>query len=228
MRGPADPDGRKAGSQADSGGERHDGRGGGPGDAARGDATQSDAAPRDATRGDAAPRDVTPKDVTKDLSRMLAEGCQNPHELLLDLPAAHSAGRMARQVLRRFAAAENVPEDEVKTLEFVADELLTNAIDHGGGHAAREESDLAADVRVAVQLFVRGGTWELRVEDQGGGKPEDLAHVVSDDELPDLEDERGRGFFLIRGMVDGLRVEKSRDGRGLAFVATKRYAPDAG
>jgi anti-sigma regulatory factor (Ser/Thr protein kinase) len=158
----------------------------------------------------------------------MGEGSQNPHELSLDLPAAHSAGRMARQVLRKFAEGEGVPEAEVQTLEFVADELMTNAIDHGGGESAMEEADLKSDVRMQLLVTVKGGEWELRVEDQGGGAPEDVAHVVGSDALPDLEDERGRGFFLMGQMVDGLKVEKSRDGRGLAFVATKRYVPAEG
>jgi len=157
----------------------------------------------------------------------MGEGSQNPHELKLDLPAAHSAGRMARQVLRKFAENEKVPEAEVQTLEFVADELMTNAIDHGGGGAALEEEDLESDVRMTIQVTVKEQAWELRVEDQGGGAPEDVAHIVGKDGLPDLEDERGRGFFLMGQMVDELKVEKSRDGRGLAFVATKRYGSAA-
>ena len=39
--------------------------------------------------------------------------------------------------------------------------------------------------------------------------------------FPDLDDERGRGFFLLAQMVDEFRVERSEDGLGLAFVARK-------
>ena len=35
----------------------------------------------------------------------------------------------------------------------------------------------------------------------------------------DLEDERGRGFFLLAQMVDGIDVEPSLDGKGLALEA---------
>lgn len=166
--------------------------------------------------------------LTDELTRLMGEGTQNPHELRLRLPAAHSHGRMGRQVLRKFAENEGLPDEELSTLEFVADELMTNAIDHGGGNAAREEADLVGDVRMTIELVIRDDVWKLRVEDQGGGSPEDVAHIVGTDALPDLEDERGRGFFLMGPMVDDLNVEKSRDGRGLAFVATKRYGPAAG
>ena len=41
--------------------------------------------------------------------------------------------------------------------------------------------------------------------------------------LPDLEDERGRGFFLLMQMVDELRVDRTADGSGLLFIAVKSY-----
>jgi anti-sigma regulatory factor (Ser/Thr protein kinase) len=44
------------------------------------------------------------------------------------------------------------------------------------------------------------------------------------DGIPDLEDERGRGFFLLVQMVDTLSVEKSRDGLGLEFEASCSYS----
>ncbi len=146
----------------------------------------------------------------------------NPDELRLDLPAAHSAGRMARQVVGKFAAEHGVGEDDIGTLELVASELLSNAVDHGGGESAMEESDLQTDVRMKLYLSVAGGEWELRVADQGGGDPEEMAPFLDDSELPDLEDERGRGFFLLVQMVDLLTVAKSEDGKGLEFTARKR------
>lgn len=145
-----------------------------------------------------------------------------PHQLRLELPAAHSAGRMARQVVRQFALREGLDEDEVGTLELVASELLSNAVDHGGGRSAMEESDLEADVRMTLSLGVDERGWELRVSDQGGGDPAELERFIAKDELPDLEDERGRGFFLLVQMVDELRVNRSADGKGLEILAAKR------
>jgi anti-sigma regulatory factor (Ser/Thr protein kinase) len=147
-----------------------------------------------------------------------------PHELELDLPAAHSAERLARAVVRQFARGEGVQAGEIETLEFVASELLSNAVDHGGGGSAMEESDLETPVRVSLSLRLESGGWEMRVGDQGGGEPEDVAPMLDDDELPDLEDERGRGLYLLRQMLSGLRVEKSQDLKGLTFVASRRYA----
>lgn len=149
---------------------------------------------------------------------------EEPHALLLDLPAAHSAGRMARQMVRQFAVSQGVPAGELDTLEFVAGELLDNAVDHGGGSGAREVSELPGDVRMAVELRVEGDGWSFRVGDQGGGRPEDLRDLIEPpDGFPDLEDERGRGFFLLAQMVDDLSVEPSDDGLGLAVRARKSF-----
>jgi anti-sigma regulatory factor (Ser/Thr protein kinase) len=153
------------------------------------------------------------------------EHSESPHELRLDLPAAHSAGRMARQMLKPFASGRGVPENEIATLEFVIGELLDNAVDHGGGGAAMDEKDLTRDVRISLHVEIEDETWIARIGDQGGGDPADMQELIAPaDGLPDLENERGRGFFLIVGMVDELRVEKSVDGLGLQFVVSHRYA----
>ena len=153
----------------------------------------------------------------------IRESRERPHELRLDLPAAHSAERMARAVLRRFAQGEGVAAAEIEKLEFVASELLSNAVDHGGGERAMEESDRPGDVRMSVVLAITDAGWTLEVGDQGGGDPADVEGLLPGENPPDLEDERGRGFFLLAGMLDSLTVAKSADGRGLVFRATRAH-----
>lgn len=149
---------------------------------------------------------------------------EEPHLLRLDLPAAHSAGRMARQMVRQFALSQGLSDGELDTLEFVAGELLDNAVDHGGGHGAREVSELAGDVRMSAQLCIHQDSWSLTVGDQGGGDPDELRRLFDPpDGFPDLEDERGRGFFLLAQMVDELSVGASDDGLGIAVRALRRF-----
>jgi len=149
-----------------------------------------------------------------------------PQELELDLPAAHSAGRMGRQLARDFALSEGIPAPEVETLEFVTGELLDNAVDHGGGDAAREVADLKRDVRMRLLLQLGEGRWQVTVCDQGGGDAQAVRALVDPpDGFPDLEDERGRGFFLLKGMVDALEVGPTDTGDGLVFSARRRYDP---
>lgn len=154
----------------------------------------------------------------------IRESRERPHELKLDLPAAHSAERAARTALRDFARREGLSPAEISTLEFVAGELLSNAVDHGGGGRALEETDLPGRVRTTLALTITKDSWEMQVGDQGGGEPREVEAYLDQKSQPDLEDERGRGFFLLRQMVDNLRVEKSKDGRGLTFIAVRKYA----
>jgi anti-sigma regulatory factor (Ser/Thr protein kinase) len=155
---------------------------------------------------------------------MTQHGSERPHELKLDLPAAHSAERMARSVLRQFARSEGVLEKEIETIEFVASELLSNAVDHGGGDHAMEESDLKGRVRMTLTFTVREDGWALSVGDQGGGDPSEIEPMLSDQTLPDLESDRGRGFFLLAQMLEGLAVQRSSDGLGLEITATRVYS----
>ncbi len=145
------------------------------------------------------------------------------HELSLDLPAAHSAERMARTVLRQFARRESVAKTEIETLEFVASELLSNAVDHGGGERAMDEADLPRRVRMKLFVTVDANGWRMQVSDEGGGDPKDVERLIGQNEMPDLDDERGRGFFLLSQMLESLAVEKSADGRGLVFTAVRVY-----
>jgi len=148
-----------------------------------------------------------------------------PQELRLDLPAAHSAARMARHLVRQFARARGLPDGELDQLTLVADELLTNAVDHGGGDAALDElAEEAgrASTRIHMVLMVSAGAWEVRVADQGGGDPDVVrAQIAPPDGVPDLEDERGRGFFLLAQLVDALEVRRSPDGLGLELIARR-------
>ena len=153
-----------------------------------------------------------------------ARGPEPTDELHLDLPAAHSAVRMARDVVRQFARSNAIVGKELETLVLVASELLSNAVDHGGGHAAMEEGDLEQPVHVLLDLHIVGKGWSLEIADEGGGAPEEVAALLHPDGPPDLEDERGRGFYLLAQMVDSLDVRRRLDGRGLILRAVRKPA----
>jgi len=51
-------------------------------------------------------------------------------------------------------------------------------------------------------------------------------HIASGEE-PDVEGFRGRGLYLLAQMLDRFEVERSRDGRGLQFIASKRWGAPA-
>lgn len=148
-----------------------------------------------------------------------------PQQLSLDLPAVHSAARMARHLVRQFARTKRIVGGELDNLLLVGDELFTNVVDHGGGNAAMEESELEKPVRMKMLLEVGANEWVMYVSDEGGGDPEMIDELIHPKGLPNLEDERGRGLFLIAQMVDSLQVRRSDNGLGLTFTARKRFEP---
>jgi anti-sigma regulatory factor (Ser/Thr protein kinase) len=145
------------------------------------------------------------------------------YELALDLPAAHRGVRVARHVVRHFARMEGVKDQEIEQLVLIVSELLANAIDHGGG-AALEEGELVGDPRMRLRLVVGAREWMLAVSDEGGGDPERVRRAIESARLPDLEDERGRGLYLMRQMVDSMEVDPSADRRGLTFRVQRQHA----
>lgn len=150
---------------------------------------------------------------------------EHKHELSLDLPAAHRGVRVARHVVRHFARLEGVRGAEIEQLVLIVSELLANAIDHGGGTPAMTEHELEGDPRMRLSLVVGELEWRLAVSDEGGGDPARVRHALRSAQLPDLEDERGRGLYLMRQMVDSMEVDRSADGRGLTFRISRRHAP---
>lgn len=149
----------------------------------------------------------------------------DPHyEVALDLPAVHRGVRVARNVIRHFARLWGMKDVDVDSVVLVVSELLANTIDHGGGGAAMEESELDDDVRMRLTFTIRSEVWSVSVVDRGGGDPEDVRKFLEDTGLPDLEDERGRGFFMMREMVDRMAVCRSADGLGLEITAEKAFS----
>jgi len=144
-----------------------------------------------------------------------------PLEMSLDLPAVHAAARLARHLIRPLAKSVGITGTALDHLVLVASELIGNAVDHGGGEAALNADEHR--IRMRLDLVVSELGWKLAVSDQGGGEPEAVRELIEPQGLPDLEDERGRGFFLIREMVDRITVERSEDGTGLRLVAERRH-----
>lgn len=141
-------------------------------------------------------------------------------DLQLELPASHESVRVARRLVGFLARTSGVPRAQVDELRLVVSELLGNAVDHGGGGGAMFDRD--AVCVMGLRLAVSATSWTLEVSDCGRGKLEELqAHIGN--ELPDLEDERGRGFFLLEQMLDSLTVCASAHGGGFTFTAIRGF-----
>lgn len=143
------------------------------------------------------------------------------NELSLEFPAVHASARAARGLVRHFAEQRGLGGTDLDSLILIADELMTNAVDHGGGRGALEESELERPVSMRVSVVLEHACWQVSVSDQGGGDPELVDRLLHPDGLPDLEDERGRGLYLMTLECDSVEVRRSDDLLGLCLTARR-------
>lgn len=147
----------------------------------------------------------------------MSTGSPKNRSLDLELPATHAAGRMARRVAHEYAATCGLAGEILDQLVFMLGELIDNAVDHGGGGAARDVSELESDVRVQLRVTVFDeASWEVSVEDESDLQPEELSQLVESlSGMPDFDDDRGRGLLLLKGFSDSIEVTAGTDGKGL-------------
>ena len=106
------------------------------------------------------------------------------------------------------------------TVALVVDELVNNAIEHGAPYRRR-------GLDLAVQIGLVGDRIEVEFFDQE--MPDDsvreLAVALTDaaNGMPSLENERGRGLFLLSVYLDDLRAEVwAQGGLRLAGLVSRR------
>jgi serine phosphatase RsbU (regulator of sigma subunit)/anti-sigma regulatory factor (Ser/Thr protein kinase) len=99
----------------------------------------------------------------------------------------------------------------LERLKTATAEATMNAIEHGNKNQA--------DLPVTIQVLVSGQDLAVRVTDHGGGQP------IAEPEAPDLESKlagaqspRGWGLYLIRNMVDDLRITSDETHHTLELV----------
>jgi serine phosphatase RsbU (regulator of sigma subunit)/anti-sigma regulatory factor (Ser/Thr protein kinase) len=111
------------------------------------------------------------------------------------------------------AVAEfDLPAARRDALETAVAEATMNAIEHGN---LNDES-----LRVEVRVFVAEQALVVRVTDEGlgGGVPDDVETPDIEAKLRGEQSPRGWGLFLMRSMVDDLRVHAGDDGHVLELV----------
>lgn len=97
-----------------------------------------------------------------------------------------------------------LPTGRVERIKTAVAEATMNAMEHGNHYRP--------DLPVHIQVLVQGQSLTIAVSDHGGSQP------VPDATLPDLEAKlagqqspRGWGLYLIRAMVDDMRVSATAD-----------------
>ena len=124
--------------------------------------------------------------------------------------------RPIRHFVSALCALAKYPEDETESIALVTTEILNNSIEHG---AKSQDDEIDMTMTVTSQLF------RCEVVDPGkGGDAFARAAVVRAGKMPDLEEPRGRGLFLIKSYMDEMTV--SWDAKsGTRFVVSKAIMP---
>ena len=113
---------------------------------------------------------------------------------------------LARHLLADWLANQPVEAADVEDLPLVVSELCTNAV-----RAARTE--------VVLRAWADGDALVIEVEDDGG-RPLPEKRTGLEPEVPSIDDEHGRGLFLVESLCDEMTT-RIEDGRTIVR-ATRR------
>jgi anti-sigma regulatory factor (Ser/Thr protein kinase) len=112
-------------------------------------------------------------------------------------PSSPSSARSVRAALAAYVATIGADDAESARSLLCVDEAFINAASH------------APHAPVLVAAWVRDDRLVLEVSDEGPGF--DAAEACHG-ELPDLDDEHGRGLFLIHQLMDDVRIDSRESG----------------
>lgn len=111
----------------------------------------------------------------------------------LALAPSTETGSLARRALRQLFAAARIDRDTSETAVLLANELVTNAVEHGRGSAY-------------LDATVADGAIRLEVTDCSTVHPQPKTAVTD-------VDERGRGLALIDALASRWGVRPQADGK---------------
>lgn len=109
--------------------------------------------------------------------------------LLVELPFTEAELVSLRPAVAAHADAAGMSADRVDVLVFVAYELATNVVRHGGGSGG-------------MQLWVAGEVLYCRVSDNGPGIPAGVDGQVR----PEPGSPGSRGLWLVRTLADSMHI----------------------
>jgi anti-sigma regulatory factor (Ser/Thr protein kinase) len=146
------------------------------------------------TAGTSAGRRPSPDYAPGEVAEIFAAQLPVPADAVLrgtygaaDIPAT-------RRTVAQYARRVGLPEDKVEVLELAASELATNSVRHGGGSGT-----------VAMWTTPTAAI----VEFQDAGR---LTDPLTGRLMPSLEQEGGRGVFLVNQLCDLVQLRSSGEG----------------
>lgn len=130
------------------------------------------------------------EDREDDIAILALRYLARPLRFELSLPPVAASVSAFRTALGNWLAEVGVAEADALDLTLAVSEVCSNAIEHAGGSSA--EVELMAEIR--------GGDAMLSVRDGGRWRP------------PSLRPERGRGFLILRHVMDSVEVRRRPGG----------------
>jgi serine phosphatase RsbU (regulator of sigma subunit)/anti-sigma regulatory factor (Ser/Thr protein kinase) len=155
--------------------------------------------------------------------RSSAAGNNRERRILADftLPSEPGNERRAMEEVAEAVSELGLPEKTLERLKTAVAEATMNAMEHGNRYDP--------EVPVKIRLLSSEADLLVRITNQGGSPVPD-----PDKEVPDLEAKlagtqtrRGWGLFLIRNMVDDVRVSGSPDHHTIELVMHLKGGEDA-
>jgi anti-sigma regulatory factor (Ser/Thr protein kinase) len=146
------------------------------------------------TAGTSAGRRPSPDYAPGEVADLFAAALPAPTDAVLrgsygpaDVPAT-------RHTVAQFARRVGLPQDKVEILELAASEVATNSVRHGGGAGT-------------VAMWTTPSAAVVEFSDAGR-----LTDPLTGRLMPSLEQEGGRGVFLVNQLCDLVQVRSSDDG----------------
>jgi serine phosphatase RsbU (regulator of sigma subunit)/anti-sigma regulatory factor (Ser/Thr protein kinase) len=128
----------------------------------------------------------------------------------LELPSVPGNERIAITKVREALAPRNLEAPTLERISTAVGEATMNAIEHGNHNDP--------ELNVRVELHADEDTVVIRVTDRGGGPADEPEEPDLDAKLQGLQSPRGWGLFLIREMVDIMRVTTANGTHTLELI----------
>ncbi len=115
------------------------------------------------------------------------------------VPSVPGNERQAMERVVEVIRPLGLPTRKIEQLETAVAEATMNAMEHGNHYQP--------DIPVNIQVLVSRTALAVRIRDQGGSRPIPTPHTPDlEAKLAGLQSPRGWGLFLIKNLVDDLRV----------------------
>jgi anti-sigma regulatory factor (Ser/Thr protein kinase) len=139
----------------------------------------------------------------------------------LSIPSEPGNERRATEEVARAVSGLGLPERTLERLKTAVAEATMNAMEHGNHYRA--------EVPVLIEVSASEAELSIKITDEGSGPP------AFHSEVPDLEAKlegmqtpRGWGLFLIKNMVDDMRVSGNPDHHTIELITYLKGDDDAG